>query len=143
MVSQSPRKSIRPASHDGVRSSYHRSVAKKPAWKDWGPRFRELSQQKGLSTRRLAESLELAESTVRSWLNGNREINLTDFFLICQVGNIDPAAVLFGTADDNFIAISRAWAQADDQGKRLLSIAAEAVLKEHEQPKRGTSSTDR
>lgn len=117
-------------------------MARKPLWRDWGPRFRDLSRDKKISTRALAEKLELSESAVRSWLNYNREINLTDFFKLCAAGNIDPSQVLFGTSDDNFIAISRAWEQADEQGKRLLRIAAEAVLGEHGAKQRGASQTE-
>lgn len=115
-------------------------MPKRKQWKEWGLRFRERIRDKKINLRTLAERLELAESTVRSWINGNREINLSDFFRLCQAGNIDPSQVLFGTSDDNFLAIAAAWEQADDQGKNLLRIAAEAVTRGDESKQKGTAS---
>jgi transcriptional regulator with XRE-family HTH domain len=49
-----------------------------------------------LSTRLLAERLGMSESALRSWLNGNREVNVTDFFRLCDVAKADPRRILFG-----------------------------------------------
>lgn len=44
----------------------------------------------------IAEVMGLAESTLRSWTNGTRDINLKDFFALCDAARIDPAHALFG-----------------------------------------------
>jgi len=38
----------------------------------------------------------LAESTLRSWTNGNRQVNLADFMTLCVKAGADPALILFG-----------------------------------------------
>lgn len=68
-------------------------------WKLWGPRFRVHMREKRLSTRVLAERLRMSESALRSWLNGNREVNVTDFFRLCDVAKADPRRILFGHVD--------------------------------------------
>ena len=65
-------------------------------WKLWGPRFRVHMRENGLSTRVLAERLRMSESALRSWLNGNREINVTDLFRLCDLSRADPKRILFG-----------------------------------------------
>src|SRR5687768_17083840 len=64
-------------------SPYRWTMGKKSVWEDWGVRFRVECRLKDISTRQLADRIGLAESSVRSWLNGTREINLADFFRLC------------------------------------------------------------
>lgn len=70
----------------------------------WGKRFREFLQDKGKSLAWVAQRMpsktkegeSLNESTLRSWTNGTRKINLVDFFAICEIAEADPAVILFG-----------------------------------------------
>lgn len=45
---------------------------------------------------KIADDLGQAESTVRHWCNGTREINLSDFFRLCDAAQADPVKILFG-----------------------------------------------
>lgn len=65
-------------------------------WRDWSTRYRAEIRKKHSSLAKVAEKLGMAESTLRSWTNGNREVNLSDFFAMCRAGGVDPAVVLFG-----------------------------------------------
>lgn len=40
--------------------------------------------------------MDMAESTLRSWTNNTRDINLKDFFALCDAADLDPVQVLFG-----------------------------------------------
>jgi transcriptional regulator with XRE-family HTH domain len=115
----SPRVSVR---------AYSGRMAKSPVWADWGKRFRAGCRGK-TTTRQVAEKLGLAESTVRSWINGTRELNLTDFFRLCGAAGLDPALILFASQDSGFIAIGNAWARTDKRGRELLTLAAETALR--------------
>lgn len=65
-------------------------------WKEWGMRLRAHLREKDRNLAWLALETNLAESTLRSWTNGTREINLSDFFMLCQTAKLDPATILFG-----------------------------------------------
>ena len=84
-------------------------------WKLWGPRFRVHMRENRLSTRGLAERLRMSESALRSWLNGNREVNVTDFFRLCDVAKADPRRILFGQ-----VGLTAAQKQAP--GRRVVEI---------------------
>lgn len=84
-------------------------------WKLWGPRFRVHMRENRLSTRVVAERLRMSESALRSWLNGNREVNVTDFFRLCDVANADPRRILFGQ-----VGLTAAQKQA--VGQRVVEI---------------------
>ena len=66
-------------------------------WELWGKRFRALIKDRGLTLGTLSGKLDMSESGLRSWVNGNREINLADFFRLCKAASIDPSQVLFGS----------------------------------------------
>lgn len=127
--------SIPIASRRGSRIPYRDYIGimgKRPVWQDWGTRFRHACRDKPtpLTTKDVADRLGMAESSVRSWLNGTREINLSDFFRLCDAVGIDPATVLFsGQIDPAFSLVQRAWDRAGREGKALLSIAAETALR--------------
>jgi transcriptional regulator with XRE-family HTH domain len=76
-------------------------MAHRDRWKQWGPRLREHLKKNGSSLAKLAEKMidengdALAESTLRSWTNGNRKVNLADFFELCKKADADPALILF------------------------------------------------
>jgi transcriptional regulator with XRE-family HTH domain len=104
-----------------------RGMGKRRDWQDWGQRFQVEMKTKGLDTKQLAVRVGRAYSTVRGWINGSREINLSDFFLLCSAAGINPAAILFTAGDAQFLALSRAWAHSDERGRELLLVAAEAA----------------
>ena len=113
-------------------SDYARYMVREAKWKNWGARFRMACRLKGLTLSKVAESMGNAESTLRSWTNGTRQINLTEFFTLCDAAGIDPYPILFtAPEDDKLLAVLLAWGQADDSDKRLMSVAANAVLANH------------
>ncbi len=95
----------------------------------WGPRFKAALFSKGKTLRDVAEKLGRAESSVRSWTNGTRLINLNEFLELCAAAGIDPAYTLFdGSADSKFLEIGRAWEQATPMEKEVLRTAAQGIL---------------
>lgn len=66
-------------------------------WKSWGQRIRVHMREKKLRPVNVAASLEMSDSALRSWLNGTRQINLSDFFRLCDVVKADPRQMLFGS----------------------------------------------
>ena len=95
----------------------------------WGSRFRYHVKQRESSLAKVAEKMGLAESTVRSWTNGTRDINLSDFLRLCDAAEIDPAVILFaGKVDDKFLLIGDAWVKTDEVGRAILEGSAEAAL---------------
>ena len=106
----------------------------------WGRRFRDACKQKGVSLSQVAANLELSESTVRSWTNGVRDINLSDYFRLCDAAGLDPAVILFAEKVDNkFLAVGDAWAKTDDIGRAIIEGAAQAALTRQATRKTGTS----
>ena len=89
-------RSILPVS-DSVRPTrYARAMAKNPDWKEWGVRLRaHIKGRRTKSWTQVAEAMGQAESTVRSWCNGTREINLVDFMRLCHAAEADPQSILF------------------------------------------------
>ena len=72
------------------------------SWKSWGLRLRNHLKEHKSSLAKLADKMldedgePIAESTLRSWTNGNRKINLEDFFHACKEAGANPAVILFG-----------------------------------------------
>ena len=116
-----------------------RTIEAVKEWKIWGPRFRQQCRDKGLNLAKIAERLDLAESTVRSWTNGTREINLSDFFRLCSAAGIEPGEVLFAESAqnqplpdaENFLAMTEAWRYATPEWKEILLTTADAIIKQH------------
>ena len=54
-------------------------------------------KEKRLRPITVAGRLSLSEPALRSWLNGNRQINLVDFFRLCAAAMADPRMILFGS----------------------------------------------
>lgn len=103
-IAQASAMSIHSVSPADMGRAYHcRMADTSRPWLDWGHRFRvqikdngkSLAQVAALMTRPGADE-PLAESTLRSWTNGSREINLSDLFWLCETAEVDPAVVLFG-----------------------------------------------
>jgi transcriptional regulator with XRE-family HTH domain len=105
----------------------------------WGLRFRTFIRAKGLNLSAIAEKMGLAESTIRSWTNGTRDVNLSDFLRLCRAAGLDPASVLFADeVDPRFLSIGEAWAMTDEVGRGVLEGAAE-VARSRARSKTGTS----
>lgn len=122
----------------------------KGEWRNWATRFREDCRQRELSLANVAERLDMAESTIRSWTNGTREINLSDFFRLCAAAGVDPRIVLFGSeqpeqkvnpSNGKLDILERAWQVASPVWKEQLLGTAEAILKDREAPKTGRSKS--
>ena len=107
---------------------YPESMGKKSEWRHWGARFRNEASRKGISTREAAARVDQAESTVRSWLNGTREVNLADFVRLCDATGIDPELVLFADVGK----LLSAWRLATNAEKESLLLMSEAILRRHE-----------
>lgn len=104
----------------------------KRGWQHWGARFRD--QIKGKKTlAEIAEKMGQAESTLYSWTNGTRPIRLDDFFRLCETAEVDAVRLLFAPDqhDVRLLILEAAWHKADERGKELISIAAEAAAQRH------------
>lgn len=109
---------------------------------DWGPRFRAHLKAKGKTLAQVAEAIGRAESTVRSWTNGTREINLGEFIDLCKAAGLDAALVLFtGRVDAKFLEIGEAWRDADEREREAFLIVAEGIRAKYATARAETSST--
>lgn len=134
MVSHTPEDmSIPYASLDVRNPPYPVGMPKKSEWRHWGARFRNETGRKGVSTRNVAEKVDQAESTVRSWINGTREVNLTDFFRLCDAAGIESALVLYADVGK----LLSAWNLANNVERESLLLTSEAILKRHEEEAAG------
>lgn len=108
-------------------------------YKGWGERLRRHHKARGLSARQIAERAGQAESTIRSWINGSRQISLDDFMRLCIAAEADPAEILFevsylrstGKPDIEIRRLYEAWHNADERGKELLTFVSNQVLRRH------------
>ena len=66
-------------------------------WKLWGKRIRVQMRERRLRPVAVAHKVGISEPALRSWINGNREINLSDFFRLCDAVRADPRQMLFGS----------------------------------------------
>ena len=107
-------------------------MERKKGWQGWGMRYREMVKAKGLTLAKVAEKMDMAESTLRSWTNANRSIKLHLFVRICEAAGLDPAVVLFaGQVDEDFLDIGEAWRHAQGHERESLILSAEAILARH------------
>lgn len=102
-------------------------MPKKHPFTDWGHRFRRECLAAGVSTREIAGRIGQAESTVRSWINGTREINLVDFARLCDAAGVNPGVVLFPDSGK----ILSAWHLSEGEERESLVLMAEAILARH------------
>jgi transcriptional regulator with XRE-family HTH domain len=109
---------------------------------NWGAKFRQAIKLKHLNLAKVAEKLSVHEATVRSWTNGHRDINLSDFLKLCTAAKVDPWPILFADVDEKALALLEAWRQADVSERKLLTVAAEAVLRAHEQNEGADRASD-
>lgn len=114
--------------------AYAWRMGKKLLLGDWGARFKRECQLARVSTRQAAEKIGQAESTVRSWINGTRQLNLTDFFRLCDAAGVNPGVVLFADVGK----VLSAWELAEGEERESLALMAEAILARHGRRARGT-----
>lgn len=110
----------------------------------WGTRFREALKARNSNLAKLAEhkKVDRSESALRSWTNGTRDINLSEFLQLCDAAGIDPAVVLFaGKVDNKFLDIGEAWGKANPVQREVLWTAAQGILAQNESLKRGTGTS--
>jgi transcriptional regulator with XRE-family HTH domain len=100
----------------------------------WGKRYRAYLRSKGRSLKDVAEAMELAESTLRSFTNGTRSPSLVEFLTMCQLAEADPATILFGSPTVNDVALQhhKEW---------LATPQAPAKEKVREARKKGAKAT--
>lgn len=131
-VSRLSGKSIPYVSHSLAGHAYPRRMPNKKTQKtvnSWGSRFREALKAQKSNLRKVAENMDVAESTVRSWTNGHRDINLNDFLRLCDAAALDPAVILFADqVDSKFMAVGEAWNQATKEERESLALMAEAII---------------
>lgn len=95
--------SIPLVSYCGASNHYHSAMNKDlHPWHGWGERLKTHLEQRDENLAKLSEKMTnrdgdpMAESTLRSWTNGTRKINLVDFIRLCSAAQADPALILFG-----------------------------------------------
>lgn len=103
--------SIHDVSDDMSRAGYHSGMEKveqqheqdlgrepPPDWRKWGARFREAVKEQEKKYDDIGATMKppRVESSIRSWTNGTRKINLVEFFELCRAADVDPAMILFG-----------------------------------------------
>lgn len=66
--------------------------------KDWQQRFRAHMARHGQTQEKLGALLEpeRSQAAIGHWLRGVRDINLADFFQLCEAAGADPREILFG-----------------------------------------------
>ena len=97
----------------------------------WGGRFRAMIEAKDMTLGQVADRFGKSESGLRNWVNGSREINLSDFVKLCASARLDPVMVLIeGTECSEFHDIARAWALSKDKPveRGALLLAARGIL---------------
>ena len=70
-----------------------KQVSKAPFW---ASRFRELLREKKTSVAAVARAMGRPPAGVHHWVNGTREILLTQFLDLCRAAKLDPVIVLYG-----------------------------------------------
>jgi transcriptional regulator with XRE-family HTH domain len=100
----------------------------------WGKRYRIYLRSKNRGLKDVAEAMDLAESTLRSFTNGTRSPSLVEFLTMCQLAEADPATILFGSPTVNDVALQhhKEWmatphAPAKEKVKEARKRAAKAT----------------
>ena len=63
----------------------------------WRLRLKQHMKHVGVTQEKVAEAMGVTQGAVAHWLKGRREINLTEFFDLCEHAVADPEEMLFGT----------------------------------------------
>ena len=78
------------------RAESYGMATKENDWRVWGTRLRVHMKEHRIRPVTLAAKFGISEPAMRSWINGNRQINLSDFFTLCVAAKADPRQILFG-----------------------------------------------
>ena len=65
--------------------------------KDWAKRFRHHMGIHGQSQESLGEVLGVTQGAIGHWLRGRNQINLSDFWRLCEAAGAEPKLILFGS----------------------------------------------
>jgi transcriptional regulator with XRE-family HTH domain len=68
-----------------------------PGMDQWGKRLKAWTRTAQITQDYLAGKMDVTQGTVANWLSGRREINLSDFFKLCEFAGVDAQYILFGT----------------------------------------------
>jgi len=74
------------------------------AMQEWGKRFRAHMQLHRLSQESLAESLGRTQGAIGHWIRGERQINLSEFWKLCEAAGADPKLILFGQDETGLVS---------------------------------------
>ncbi len=66
-----------------------------PTVTNWGVRFRAHMKLHSLSQETLADAMGRSQGAVGHWISGRRDINLNEFFKLCEAAGADPRLILF------------------------------------------------
>lgn len=65
-------------------------------WEGWGTRLKAHMKGRKVTQDDIAEHMGVSQGAVAHWLKGRREVNLKDFFRVCEFVQADPQEILFG-----------------------------------------------
>lgn len=82
-----------------VLSGSHLKYSSPMGWKDWGKRLKQHMKDAGLTQDKVAERLGVSQGSIAHWLSGRREVNLADYFKLCEAAGADPQRTLFGDTE--------------------------------------------
>lgn len=68
--------------------------------KGWEQRFRAHMRLHKLSQERLGSDLDVSQGAIGHWLRGFREINLAEFWRLCEAAGANPKLILFGVENE-------------------------------------------
>lgn len=72
-------------------------------WRHWGARLKLHMKERGISQEAVAEKMDMTQGGFSHWVNGRREVNLGDFFRVCEIVRADPRDILFGETDTSMV----------------------------------------
>lgn len=91
-----PGPSAIPLVSDTIRTrAYHAGMAKRHP-PEWGVRLRRHIKAGERTMAEIARLMDMTEAGLRHWLNGTREINLSEFEELCAIAEADPCMILAG-----------------------------------------------
>ncbi len=100
----------------------------------WGKRYRVHLRSRNQKLKDIAEKMSLAEVTLRSFTNGTRSPSLIEFMTMCQLAEVEPALILFGSRTIHDVAMeadreAKAKVDAQRQPKKVTESARKKQTK--------------